>query len=165
MRNAECKSSISPPLCGGKPRQSRGLTGRILLFCFAFCILHSAFPATARATPTQEEVFKSIQSNENDTIDGRKLLAVLAGGAGLVIIIVLINNRQQRRELPRTLNHQGKLLRELMKTAGLKNAQIRQLKMLSEELANKDQPVDHLVTLLLCPSLIKKARDRKDRGH
>jgi hypothetical protein len=115
------------------------------------------------ANPTQEDVFKSIQNNEKDTIDGRKLLAVLAAGAGLAIIIVLINNRQQQRELPKTLNHQGKLLRELMKSAGLKNAQLRQLKQLSNELADKGQPVDNLVTLLLCPSLIKKARERRKR--
>ncbi len=118
---------------------------------------------TARAAATPEEVFKSIQSNEKDNIDGRKLLGVLVAGTAVVILGVVINSRQQRRELPRTLNHQGKLLRELMKSAGLKSTQIRQLKMLSEELASKNQPVDNLVTLLLCPSLIKKARDRKDR--
>jgi hypothetical protein len=46
-----------------------------------------------------------------------------------------------------------------MKSAGLKTAQIRQLKALRDELAEQDQPVENLVTLLLCPSLIKKARD------
>ncbi len=163
--NAPCNPSISPRLCRGVlRRQSRGLIERKMRLFFlysAFCILTAGFPAPVRANPTQEDVFKSLQSNEKESIDGRKLLAVLAAGAGVVIIILLINNRQQEKELPRTLNHPGKLLRELMKSAGLKNSQIRQLKALSEELAAKDQPVENLVTLLLCPSLIKKARDRK----
>jgi len=156
MANAECRMQNAE-------RRARTARRWIVLLYSAFCILISAFPRSANANPTQEDVFKSIQSSENDSIDGRKLAAVLAAGAGLVIIIVLINNRQQRQELPRTLNHSGKLLRELMKSAGLKNSQIKQLKMLSDDLAKKNQPVDNLVTLLLCPSLIKKARDRQAR--
>jgi len=49
----------------------------------AFCILTSAFPA--QANPTQEDVFKSIQSNVNDQVDGRKVLAFFAAAAGLVV--------------------------------------------------------------------------------
>jgi hypothetical protein len=164
--NSDPNSTSSPTVCGGKTRPGGGQTQRklpILLFCSVFCLLAFVCPRSAHAGPTQEDVFKSIQSNENDSIDGRKLVAVLAAIAGVVIIVVVLNNRQERKELPQTLNHSGKLLRELMKSAGLKNAQIRQLKMLSDELADQNQPVEHLVTLLLCPSLIKKARDRKPK--
>ena len=133
----------------------------IFLFCSLFLVLTSALPA--RANPTQEDVFKSIQSHETDSIDGRKLLGILVAGVAVVIMVVLINNRQEQQELPRTLNHSGKLLRELMRSAGLRRSQIRQLKMLSDELASQEQPVDNLVTLLLCPSLIKRARERRPK--
>ena len=142
-----------------RPRIKRRGQFAILFVYSAFCILTCAFPA--HATPTQEEVFKSIQSNVDDKVDGRKVLAFFAATAGVVILIVLLNNRQQRQERPKVLNHQSKLLRELMKTAGLKGSQVRQLKMLSADLRERNQPVENLVTLLLCPSLIRKAREEE----
>ena len=172
MVSAECRvqsaeSSMSPFPGGVKPRQSRGVTGakrlHLLFLYSAFCILTSALPASAN--PSQEDVFKSISSNVDNTMDGRKVFAFFVAVAGAVVMIVLINNRQQRVRvvIPKSLNHESKLLRELMKTAGLKSAQIRQLKLLRADLVEKGQPVENLVTLLLCPSLIKKARDVDER--
>jgi hypothetical protein len=129
----------------------------LLLLYSAFCILTSAFPA--RANPTLQDVFKSTQSSENDQMDGKKVAAFFLAAAAVVIIIVLINSRQQRVDRPKVVNHQAKLLRELLKTSGLKSSQVRQLKMLSADLRERGEPVDNLVTLLLCPSLIKRARD------
>ena len=167
MQNAECRmlnqDRQSTVLRGLRPVDACHHRFLRLLIYSAFCILTSAFPATAHANPTQEEVFKSLQNTEKETIDGRKLVAVLAAGAGVVILILLINNRMQEKVLPRTLNHPGKLVRELMKSAGLKSAQIRQLKAINEELAGKNQSVENLVTLLLCPSLIKKAKERSGK--
>jgi hypothetical protein len=133
----------------------------LLFLCSAFCILTSALPA--QANPTQEDVFKSISGNMNDKVDGQKVLGVCAAAAGLVILLVLINKRQLREDLPKVTNHQGKLIRELMKTAGLKASQIRQLKAINANLAAKGEPVKNLATLLLCPSLIKKARETEAR--
>jgi hypothetical protein len=127
------------------------------------CVLTAAVPA--RANPTQEDVFKSISSNVNDQVDGRKVIGFLAAFVGLVILMVLINSRQQRKEVPKVTNHQGRLMRELMRSAGLKRSQIRQLKSLSDDLADGNQPVENLVTLLLCPSLIRKARERNPRDR
>jgi hypothetical protein len=76
-----------------------GLRISRLVLCSALCVLTSEMPA--HATPTQEDVFKSISSNVDDKVDGQKVLG----------------------------------------------------------LAEKNQPVKNLVTLLLCPSLIKKARE------
>jgi hypothetical protein len=56
------------------------------------------------------------------------------------------------------MNHPGKLVRELMKEAGLTRAQVRQLEALNDRLAADDRSVQHLATLLLCPSLIAAAR-------
>ncbi len=115
--------------------------------------------STAIANPTQEDVFKSISSNVDQSVDGRKMLGFLAAIVGLGLLAVVINNWQQRPARPKVTNHQGKLMRELMKSAGLKSSQIRQLKALSADLAARGQPVENLTTLLLCPSLIKKARE------
>jgi hypothetical protein len=154
--NDECR------VMNGRPAKRR-VARLVYLILFSSFIIHlSSF--SALATPTQEDVFKSIQSNVNDQIDGRKMMAFFAGAAGVIIMIVLINNRQQRVERPKVLNHQTKLLRELMKTAGLKSAQVRQLKMLSADLRERNQPVENLVTLLLCPSLIQKARGDERPG-
>jgi hypothetical protein len=117
----------------------------------------------AHAAPTADDVFKSMQqqtSSHDDSMDGRKVLGFLAAIGGVIVLVVAINRVQQKRvEAPKTLNHQGKLVRELMKSAGLKSAQIRQLKALRDDLDERGQPVENLITLLLCPSLIRKARD------
>lgn len=145
MRNAERTSAAR---CAG---------ARLLLLTCAFCILTSAIPALA--SPTQEEVFKSINENVGESVDGTKVLAIAAAAAGITIILVLFNRRQTRQAVPTALNHQGKLLRELMKTAGLKPAEARQLKVLAEQAAAAGEPVESAVTLLLCPSLMKKVKE------
>jgi hypothetical protein len=120
----------------------------------------------ASAGPTQEDVFKSINENVGQTVDGTKVLAVLAAGAGIVIILVLFNRRQVREAIPRPLNHQGKLMREMMKTAGLKPAEARQLKVLADQLAAAGEPLESPITLMLCPSLMQRARgeDAAEQG-
>jgi hypothetical protein len=148
---------------GRKSRARKHLPIWYFILCSAFCIHHSAF--SARANPSMEDVSKSISSNMDEKVDGRKVIGFLAGFAGLVILMVLINNRQQRKEVPKVTNHQGRLMRELMRSAGLKRSQIRQLKSLSDDLADRSQPVENLVTLLLCPSLIRKARERDPRDR
>jgi hypothetical protein len=146
------------------PRKMRAGRCTLLFLYSAICILTSALPA--RANPTLEDVFKNTQNNMDDQVDGRKMLAFFLAAGAVVIMVVLINNRQQRPQRPKVLNHQNKLLRELMKSAGLKSSQVRQLKMLSADLRERNQPVENLVTLLLCPSLIKKAReDDRPRGR
>ncbi len=112
-----------------------GFGFRVLQVAICLAVILTA-TLPANAAPTQEDVFKSISSNVDD---------------------------KAREDKPKVTNHQGKLLRELMKSAGLKRSQIRQLKALSADLAAKNQPVQNLATLLLCPSLIKKARDRDAR--
>ncbi len=116
-----------------------------MLLCLTAILAVTALTAPASANPSQDDVFKSISSNVNDQIDGSKVVAFLAATAGLIIILVLINHRQQRQDSPKVTNHQGKLLRELMKSA---------------DLAAGGEPVENLTTILLCPSLIKRARGR-----
>jgi len=65
---------------------------------------------------------------------------------------VLFSHRRKRDLSPRSLNHQGKLLKEVMKRINLKPSEVRQLKTLAEE-----QSVSSPLTLLLCPSVLAKA--------
>ena len=142
-------------------RKSRFHTPRLwaVLICFSL-IIHCSSPP-AHANPTAEDVFKSMQTNvQGSSTDNSKVLGFVLAAAGIVVLAVAINRVQgKREELPKALNHQGKLIRELMKSAGLKSAQIRQLKVLRDDLEARGKPVEHLATLLLCPSLIKKARE------
>jgi hypothetical protein len=150
----------------GKWKMENGKMKRTALcvLVFTFSIFHFPFSmnagSAAFATPTQEEVFKSIQNSENESVDGGKLVAVLAVGAGLAIVLTLFSRRQKREAVPKALNHQGKLLREMMKTAGLKTSEIRQLKALADEIAAAGEPLDNPLTLMLCPSLVENSRQQ-----
>jgi hypothetical protein len=148
----------------GKRKMENGRRGRVRIalfgLVFTFSILHLPFSMNADsafAKPTQEEVFKSIQKSENESVDGGKVLAVLAAAAGLAIVLTLFSRRQKREAVPKALNHQGKLMREMMKTAGLKTNEVRQLKLLADELAAAGEPLDSPLTLMLCPSLLKQS--------
>jgi hypothetical protein len=153
------------PMDNGKWKMENGKkrSGRVALFVlvFTFAICHLPFAMNGRsaafAKPTQEDVFKSIQSNVDESVDGGKVLAVLAVGVGLAIVLTLFSRRQKREATPKALNHQGKLIREMMKTAGLKANEVRQLKVLADEMAAAGQPLESSLTLMLCPSLMKKS--------
>ena len=133
----------------------------------------------ARATPTQAEVFRGIQDGvgQHDSISTKGMVATGAVVGGIVIVALTVNHRRHQQELAAggwgsatsdptpsgrrrgaANNHPGKLVRELMKEAGLTRAQVRQLEALNERLAADDRDVRHLATLLLCPSLIASAR-------
>jgi hypothetical protein len=122
------------------------------------------FPASiARATPTQDQVFQSIQNNLGPSVDGAKLLAVLAAGVGVAIVLVVFSKRERREALPRSLNHKGKLMRELVKTAGLKHSQAKALQALAHDLQASGVEVNNPITLLLCPSLTSKPPEKSDK--
>lgn len=113
--------------------------------------------SSALAAATQEEVFKSIQDNVGSSTDPKKFFAFLAGVAGLIILLAVLSNRKKREITPNVLNHQGKLLKEIMRKVDLRPAELRQLKLLAES-----QKVTSPLTLLLCPSVLAKAV--KERG-
>ncbi len=136
----------------------------------------------ARGEPTQQQVFQSIQQSVNGdpSIGGKTIAGCVAVVVGFVIVGFVVTKRQERDEVinggwgsagtsssvpagakrgtPGVVNNPTKLVRELMKEAGLTRAQVRQLESLNERLADDDRAVKHLATLLLCPSLIAAAR-------
>ena len=146
----------------GEARRRKGSHCRLIAALITFAIFLFPFSMPAFAGPTQEDVFKSINENVGASADGGKLLAFLAAGVGVAIILVLFNRRQTRAAVPQPLNHQGKLLREIIKTTGMRPEDGRRLKALADQMGDAGTPLESPVTLLLCPSLLKKARGRND---
>ena len=116
---------------------------------FALYVLHSAF---SLAAPSQEDVFKSIQTNLSEPSDPSKLMGVVLGGAGLILLLVILSQRRKREVAPKRFNHPGKLMKEIARAVNMKPAEVRQLKTLAE-----DQQVSSPITLLLCPSILARA--------
>ena len=104
------------------------------------------------ASPTQEDVFKSISDNMSEKSDSGAFLAVLAIIAAVAILVAVFSKRRERAVTPKRLNHQGKLLREVMRSTSLRPAEVRLLKSLGES-----QSVDNPLVMLICPSVLEKA--------
>jgi hypothetical protein len=117
---------------------------------FSSFILHPS--SFCFATPSQDDVLHSIGDAHDDTVDSGKVLAVVFGIAGLLIVVAVINHRREKVVIPKAMNHQGKLIKEIAKSVNLRPAEIKQLKILAEskELASP-------LVLLLCPSLLTQA--------
>jgi len=130
----------------GKIHRIAGLCGGIVLGIVL------GISAAARATPTQEEVFQSINQNVGSTVDMSKAVPYLMVGAGIFILAVLFNYHRKRKTFPRRTNNRAKLSRELCKRINLRSVELKQLKLLAEE-----QDVEYPLTLILCPSLLGRA--------
>jgi hypothetical protein len=119
------------------------------VFLTSWCLF---FCSSALASPTQKEVFKSIQDNVGGTVDPKKFIAGMIAVGGLVILLAVMSQRRKREVTPKAFNSQGKLLKEIVKQVNLRPAEIRQLKSLADA-----QGVSSPLTLLLCPSILTKA--------
>jgi len=127
---------------------------RLALFLLAAVLI---LPAFAKAAPTQDEVFRSINQNVGGTVDIKKFYPYLAGIVGLVIMACLYNNRQNRPLTGPKLNHSGKLVREVSRRIHLRKIEVKQLRLLADE-----QNLENPLTLLLCPSVLGKAARTKN---
>jgi hypothetical protein len=125
------------------------------------CLATLATPASA--TPSQQEVFKSIQSNvsnQGGDNDGGKGLAMLFAAAGALIVALVVGSRlRQRQAKPKVMDHPGKLIREVLKATPLKARELKQLKLLAEETrrGSAEEAVENPLTLILCPSVLARA--------
>lgn len=100
-----------------------------------------------------EDVFKSTHESMNGGAGSSgQLLAILLGTAALLLLMLLLNYHRRNQATPRPVNHRGKLLKELLKVAPLKSAEVKQLKRLAER-----QSCSSPLVLLLCPSVLEKA--------
>jgi hypothetical protein len=139
----------------GIPRLVRARPGSV----FGAGIATLLFAPACLAGPSQDEVFKSIQSSVNSHNDNGAFLAVLAVIAGVVLIVAVVQSRSRRPPgTSAALNNAAKLTRELMKSTGLKPGQLRQLRSLADDLDDRGTPIANPLTLLLCPSLLRQAK-------
>jgi hypothetical protein len=111
-----------------------------------------AMYALPLATPTQEEVFQSINQNVGSTVDMSKAVPYLLVAVGAAIMAGLYNYHRKRRANPGRLNSAPKLTREICRRISLRSLELKQLKILAD-----DQEVEYPLTLILCPSLLGKA--------
>ena len=129
---------------------------KIILAVAGVCV--GLIASNLHANPTQEDVFKSISDNMSEKgSDSGQFLAVMAAIAGAAILIAVFSKRKERVARPKTLNHQGKLLKEVIRTTSLKPAEARLLKSLGEA-----QSLDNGLVLLLCPSVLERALREKN---
>jgi hypothetical protein len=121
--------------------------------------------AATLAQPTQEEVFKSIGENVDRPVDSTRLVAALAGIGGVIVLLVVAGQWRGREARPRGLHHHGKLMKEVLRNVPLKGSEVRQVRLLAQELRphGRDERVESPLTLLLCPSLLGEAA-KQSRG-
>jgi hypothetical protein len=113
----------------------------------------------AAGAPKQEDVFKSISDNVGGSGDPTVFYIVALAGAGLVTLLVVVNSFMKRKAVPRAVNHQGKLLKEMLKRVPLKGGEVKQLKTMAAE-----QGCASPLTLVLCPSLLAKGLNAKGKA-
>ena len=153
---------IAEPCINGGHEKNPGLRrtsdaglGYLSRVAICIAIVLVSFTQSVRADPSQDAVFKSISSNVDSSVSGKTVLAGVMVVAGLVMLMAFLSRRQDRRDTVKTVNSQAKLMRELIKTAGLKPAEARQLRTLADKLAKAGRPVDSPITLMLAPSWVK----------
>lgn len=105
---------------------------------------------------TQQEAFQSIQDNVADTGGAGKLLALALAAGAMIVLLAVLSRRKTRASTPKAVNHQGRLLKEVTRSIGLKSAEVRKLKSLADA-----QSLDNPLTLLLCPSLLAKSLKKR----
>ena len=159
-------ASAGLPASKGRKGPTRGYrTGPIAFYLILFNIitLNSLAPSVS-AQPTQEEVFKSIGDTVNEPVDSSRALAVAAGIGGAVVLLVAVGQWRKREAKPKSLNHPGKLLKEVLRSVPLKGAEVRQIRSLAQDYRPPGGGrIESPLTLLLCPSLLSDAA-KQSRG-
>jgi hypothetical protein len=104
-----------------------------------------------------EDVFRSTRESMNQgTTDGH-VLPLLAAAVGVVVLLIVLAYRRRRQVAPTALNSPRRLLKEVARAAGVKTAELRQLRQIAEE-----QKCSSPLSLLLCPSLLAKGLESRD---
>ena len=136
----------------------QGRYGRVSALVAACTLTLCVFPV--HSAPSQEDVFRSIQDSVGGETETPDLLPYVAGAVGLLILIILISQRRKRVAAPRAVNHQGKLLREIVKVVPIRPREMKQLKIVADN-TDADGPQPSPLTLLLCPSVMAKTMQNK----
>lgn len=122
-------------------------------------------PLQAWAAPTPEDISKSFSQNMDGDVNASTFLYVVGGALALILLLSLANRQWRKASTaPKTLNHQGKLMREVLRSVPLRGREVKQLKALAEQV-EADRPLASPLTLMLCPSVLAKTiQTKKPRG-
>ena len=103
-----------------------------------------------------EDVFRHTQENMTAGPGSQRMIALGLAAVALFVLLAVVHLRRTQQAIPKPVNHQGKLLKQVAKDLPLKGPEIRQLKQLADE-----QHCSSPLVLLLCPSLLGKAAASK----
>lgn len=112
------------------------------------------------AVDKQQEFFNSLNSEFSDPVDGKKLLAIVFTVLAVIVLMIALSMREKKPKKvgPKTVRHQGRLLKEIAKSVGIRSRDMKKLKAVAAQ-----QNVSPL-TLLLCPSALPASVRKKARG-
>jgi hypothetical protein len=117
------------------------------------------FATAAAAQLRQEDVFKSISENVSGSGDPTPFYAMALVGVGIVLVLIVVNHFMKRQARPRAVNHQGKLVKEMLRRLPLRGGEVKQLRLMAAE-----QGCESPLTLVLCPSLMAKGIQEKGKA-
>lgn len=120
------------------------------------------FLSGALATVTQDQAMNSIRQNLGSRIDTPLLIWVGVLVVIVVAALIYFSKRAAKKESGVKLNHPGKLVKEISQAVGLKPAEMKKLRELSDKLELPGNVrVKNPMILLICPSLLAKAMKKK----
>ncbi len=129
----------------------------------AAALVFAIRPTAVLAIASQDQVLKSINEQVGEGVNGGTLLAVFLFVVVAVVGIAFLSYARKRQVQPKTLNHPGKLMKEVAREINLRPAEIKQLRAIADE-----QGLESPIVLLLCPSVLAKATkalgERVDRN-
>ncbi len=109
---------------------------------------------------TADQVFKSMGESMSESVNPLHILGAVALLIGVLVLLSLLTHRRDPREKPKPVNNPARLIRELARQAGLRPRELKQLKQLALE-----QNIDNPLVLLLCPSVLKKAMEKRQAAR
>src|SRR5882762_7678255 len=121
-----------------------------------FSLIQLHLPLLAAGAVKLEDVFKSTKENMDQEAGPERLIALGLGAVAIIVLLIFLGRRRKADMVPRPVNNQIRLIREVLKTVPLKEAELKQLKQLADE-----QSCSSPLVLIMCPSLIAKALHSK----
>ena len=105
---------------------------------------------------TADDVFKSMNTSMSEDVNPAHVLAVVAAVIGLIVLLSVFKRKADRGPKKADASHPSRLLRQLAREAGLNRREVRELKKLAAI-----GGVEHPLTLLLCPSVMQAAVEKR----
>lgn len=120
---------------------------------WAWLMMVTLLPSAARAAPTLDEVFRSVNESIETPADPTPLFAGLLAIAGVILLVVVWNSRKPRSPRgPAGLNNPSRVTREAARALRLRRSELKQLRAAADGMG-----LESPLTLLLCPSLLASA--------